>query len=208
MKRKAALWSIVLAASAASGAVLAQTSTTEDGPAPQAAPTAPVASAPLAPPPATPPPLPPQPAAGTTPSSVVTLVETVCQPLIAGQDEKTVARAAGLRKSRLNWVLKAKGAPTITLTAPTEANPHACILVLDIQPGESQPLVDGLAWWAGTRAPPMKPFDTGYQSGGITSWSWTYDSAERHQGFALSVTQGGGSRGADEATVLYSDRPQ
>ena len=208
MKRKAALWSIVLAASAASGAALAQTSTTEDGPAPQAAPTAPVASAPLAPPPAAPPPLPPQPVAGTTPASVVTLVETVCQPLIAGQDEKTVARAAGLRKSGVSWLLKAKGAPTITLTAPTEANPNACVLVLDSSPGQSQPLVDGLTWWAGTRAPPMKPFDTAYQSGGITSWSWTSDTATRHQGLALSVTQGGGSHGADAATVLYSDRPQ
>jgi len=208
MMRKAALWLTVLAASAASGAVLAQTSTTDEGPAPQAAPTAPVASAPLAPAPVAPPPLPPQPAAGTTPSSVVTLVETVCGPLIARQDEKTVAKGAGLRKSGMNWVLKVKGAPTITLTPPTEANPHACVLVLDIQPGESPPLVDGLTWWAGTRAPPMKPFDTAYQSGGIISWSWTSDTAARHQGLALSVTQGGGSRGADAATVLYSDRPQ
>lgn len=208
MMRKAALWSIVLAASAACGAVLAQTSTTDEGPAPQAAPTAPVASAPLAPPPVAPTPLPPQPAAGTTPASVVALVETVCQPLIAGQDVKTVTKAAGLRKSAANWVLKAKGAPTVTLTPPTEANPNACVMVLDTQPGESQPLVDGLAWWAGTRTPPMKPFDTAYQSGGITSWSWTYDTATRHQGLALSVTQGGGSHGADEATVLYSDRPQ
>ncbi len=209
MKRKAALWSIVLAASAASGAVLAQTSTTDDGPAPQAAPTAPVASAPLAPAPATPPPLPPQPAAGTTPASVVSLVETVCQPLIAGgQTEKAVAKSAGLRKSQGNWVLKVKGQPNVTLTAPTEANPHACVQVIDIQPGEAKALADGLAWWAGTRAPPMKVFDNAYQSGGITSWSWTYDTATRHQGLALSVVQGGGRHGEDEATVLYSDRPQ
>ena len=218
MKRPVYAWLITLAAAGAASATLAQTSPPVPPPPPPpadaAAPAPPpppaaapaAAPAPVAPQPEAPPPLP---APIGQAAYMISMIDKVCTPLVAGQDIKSVAAANGLKKTREAWVLALPGVQRFSVTPPTAANPHVCSVAINYDVDQSKPLVDALFVWAVQQTPSLPPLSSAYQSSpGITSWSWAVDSGQGQEGVVFTIQRTPDNRpagkGYDVATLLFS----
>ena len=158
-----------------------------------------------------------QPAAPSAPSSgvggsVAQVIEQACLPLIHGQNIKSVAAALGLKRSRDQWMLPLPGVAQVLLSPPTTANPNVCTLNVSYEVDQTKALVDSLSGWAAAQTPPLAPQDAGYQlSPGVTSWSWTSDTAQAHEALVFNAQRDADGkplgRNADVGTILFSWRP-
>jgi hypothetical protein len=159
-----------------------------------------------------------QPAASGAPpsgigASVAQVIDKACLPLIHGQNIKTVAQAVGLKRSHDAWILPlAGGVEQITLSPPTTANPDVCTLNLSYEVDGTKALVDTLSGWAAAQTPPLAAGDAAYQlSPGVTSWTWTSDTAEAHEALVFNAqrTPDGKplGRNADLGVILFHWRP-
>jgi hypothetical protein len=145
-------------------------------------------------------------------ASVVQVIEKACLPLIHGQTIKSVAAAAGLKRSRDAWILPLPGGvEQVMLSPPTTANPNVCTMNVSYAVDQTKTLVDALSGWAAAQTPPLAPQDAGYQlSPGVTSWSWTSDTTEAHEALVFNAQRSPDGkplgRNADIGTVLFSWR--
>ncbi|MEI9964442.1 MAG: hypothetical protein WDM92_06795 [Caulobacteraceae bacterium] len=79
----------------------------------------------------------------------------------------------------------------IVVSPPTVANPNVCAMDVDFAPGQSQPIVDALAGWGAGRNPPLQVLNPGTPTpqGAVTTttWSWTGDTAQAHEGLTFNA---------------------
>jgi hypothetical protein len=151
-----------------------------------------------------------QPAAAPGIGTAVTgLIEKACLPLIKGQDVKTVAQAAGLKRSRDDLVLQLPGVERIILSPPTTQNPTVCSMEVSYEAGQTKPLVDVLTAWAASQDPPIPVLATASTTAsGETSWSWALDTGQMQEGLVFNARRSaeGKSNGKnfELGTVLFS----
>jgi hypothetical protein len=185
-------------------------------PSPPPTPTAPSpAAAPgVAAPPAvpTPPVPPPPPAPPTDPAAigVLSVLDTICVPLIDGGDLGKLAKAAGFRKSGENFVSKQK-TYQLTVLAPG-SNPNQCHvdIVHPIDPvAPAAPIIIALHNWAAvTRGWTLYRNDKNVLgSQEFTTRSWENDVNGKHLALVLTTKRkANGSpaqRNADTSEMIY-----
>ena len=150
------------------------------------------------------------PAAGIGPY-VTGLLEKACMPMIKGQDPKTVAQAAGLKRYRDDWLLQLPGVQRIVLSGPTPANPTVCSMSVNYDLDQTKALVDTLTAWAAAQTPPLPPLGTAYSGApGLTGWSWSFDDGTTQEGLVFNAQRMSDGKPAgknsDVGTVLFSRR--
>jgi hypothetical protein len=174
---------------------------------PAADPAAPAAAAPPAE--EAPPPAPP-----TEESQyLVQALDSVCNPLLQGQDAKAVAKAARYRHNRRDnsLELKLSAGKSLLVTPPTKANPTVCRVAVNFGVDQWRPIVEGLNNWAYAQTPQLTLLYQGYRPmTGITiTWAWQY-AGPPAKGLAFTANKkADGSplgRGVDQGLLVYSVR--
>jgi hypothetical protein len=211
-----------LAQEAAAPAAPAAPATTEA----PAAPAAPDAAAPAAPAPeaaapaapAEPPPPPPKLPTSGDGAEVLSFLERVCVPAVAGQGKlEDLAKAAGMKKDRksggaIMQLGTTNKAYTITVL-PAGANPNVCWAEIHYATGQSLPIVAGLNIWSYLHQPELKPqrrdYSTDATNKRVTS-SWEHYTDKESTGLVfveLFKPDGASLNGKyDTATLQYSQR--
>lgn len=168
-----------------------------------------MAAAPPAPVPATPPAPPPAP---TDPAAValISTLESVCIPAVAGGTLDKLTRTVGYHKSGDNYVLNGKGFK-LTVLAPG-ANPKTChvdiVSGIDAE-GPAKPIVVALHNWAAVaRGYTLYRNDknvTGAQE--LTTRSWELGDGGKNQAVVLTTfrkADGTPSNGRETSQMLFS----
>lgn len=168
-----------------------------------------MAAAPPAPAPATPPAPPPAP---TDPAAIalISTLESVCIPAVAGGNLDKLTRTVGYHKSGDNYVLNGKGFK-LTVLAPG-SNPKTChvdiVSAVDAE-GPAKPIVVALHNWAAvTRGYTLYRNDknvTGAQE--LTTRSWELGDGGKNQAVVLTTfrkADGTPSNGRETSQMLFS----
>jgi hypothetical protein len=183
----------------------ASASTTPPAATPPAATPAPAPEAPPAPPP------PPAPPTDPAAISLLSTLDNVCIPALAGGDLSKLAKTGGFHKSGDNYVLRGRGFQ-FTLLAPG-SNPDQCHIdiVHPIDPeAPAKPIVVALHDWAAVeRGYSLYRNDKNVTAGQeLTTRSWEHDDPGKHE--ALVITTYRHADGTpmqhsnDTSTVIYS----
>ena len=179
-------------------------------PAQTPAPTPPAAAAPA---PEAPPAPPPPPAPPTDPAAIAMLstLDNVCVPALAGGDLSKLAKAGGYHKSGENYVLHGRGFQ-FTILAPG-SNPDQCHIDMThpVDPeAPAKPIVVALHNWAAvTRGWSLYRNDknvSGNQE--LTTRSWEHDETGKHEALVITTyrhADGTPMQHSNEtSTVIYS----
>jgi hypothetical protein len=180
-------------------------------PAPTATPPATDASAAAPAPAPEAPPAPPAPPTDPVAIGVLSVLETVCMPLVDGGDINKLTKAAGFHKSGDNYVLKQK---TYQLTVEAQgSNPSQCHvdIVHPVDPeAPAKPVVVALHNWAAvSRGWTLYRNDKNVMAGQeFTTRSWENDADGKHMGLVLTtIRKADGTpagHGADTSEMIYS----
>ncbi|WP_269715271.1 hypothetical protein [Caulobacter sp. NIBR2454] len=177
---------------------------------PMAAPAAPAAEAPpVAPAPITYP-------DPTDPTSIaiISALNSICVPGVQdGGDQAALAKAAGFKKKRDQWIL-AQAKPYQILVEPAGSNKNVCTLVITHPTGLAQTLVTDLHGWASTREPVLQLYRNDQMTGADfkrTTVSWEHvgeGTASTGMVFVQLKKPDGSSvlKNADQSNLLYSVR--
>jgi hypothetical protein len=177
---------------------------------PSAAPASPSDSAPPAAAAATPP-APPAPPTDPAAIALVSTLDNVCIPAVAGGDLAKLAKAAGFHSSGDNFVEKRQGYQ-LTILAPG-SNPTQCHVdvVHPIDPeAPAKPIVVALHNWAvdgrGWSLYRNDKSVTGAQE--LTTRSWEHDSPPNHEALVITTYRKAdgtpSQHSADTSTMIYS----
>ncbi|HEX8233714.1 MAG TPA: hypothetical protein VF559_10280 [Caulobacteraceae bacterium] len=144
---------------------------------------------------------------------LVQALETVCGPLLQGQQAKAVAKAAGYRVTRDGIQLKLSGGRSITVIPPTQSNPTICRANIAFAVDQWRPIVEGLNAWAYAHQPPLTLLYQGYRpmTGTTTTWSWEAAGPPKlGLGFTATKKANGSpsGKGVDLGTLVYDVRQQ
>ncbi len=192
---------------------LAATAVAQTPPEPPAAPAAPAATAaPEAPPAPTPPPPPPTGDA----AQVISVLDHLCVPAIAGGSPDKLASQLGLRKNRDGELVLALGGPKrITVTPPNPSDPTVCTLTVLYDVGGDGPIYEALKNWGQAHANPYVPgrvretSQVGDETHVTSTWSAVEADGAEGLVFIQARTAGGKPLNGrtDQATILFSVRP-
>ena len=105
-------------------------------------------------------------------AAVVTAVERICLPLIAGQTQDAVSASSGVRARGGNFSIRLDGRGEVRVSPPGRANPTVCTASVSYGAGGSEAIVAGLDAWAAARTPPLPKTKTREQSKGADLQYW------------------------------------
>jgi len=88
-------------------------------------------------------------------AAVVTAVERLCLPLIAGQTPEAVAASSGLRARGGAFSVRLAGRGELRVSPPGRANPTVCTGSVSYPAGGSEAIVAALDAWAAGRTPAL-----------------------------------------------------
>ena len=152
---------------------------------------------------------PPAPAVPTEPTTIRTLslVETLCKPLVQGGDPAAVTKSLGFRKKRSTYTLKVDRTTQFSVT-PSASNPNVCTLQIDHPIGVDKDITVGLHDWAVARGYTLYRNDefTTDMKRHTRSWEKTAD-GKTEALVMITIRKPDGSsfsRNADRTTVMYS----
>lgn len=165
------------------------------------APTPPAAEAPVAPP--APPPAP----TDATSIAILSALDNVCRPLVAGGNLDQLAKTQGFKKRREMWSWQyAKGYQITLLTSTT--NPNVCTLEVDYPINGLEPVIIDLHNWAMGRQWTLYRNDKYTTDMERSTRSWELRGDTQDEAVVLmSLRNADGtpvSKKADRAEVLYS----
>ena len=159
---------------------------------------------------------PPPPPPPTEPTTVraLSLIETLCKPLIAGGDPASTTKALGFKKKRETFVL-ALAKPTAFSITPSPSNKNVCLLEIDHPVGADKDMTVGLHNWAIARGFTLYRNDEfpdkfeGNLKRHTRSWEITHPDGKTEALVLVTSRKLDGSslgRNADKSTVMYSVR--
>jgi hypothetical protein len=192
----------------------------ETAPAPAATPTDPAAM-PAAPAPEAAPAPPAEPAPVTYPDptdptsiAIISALNAICVPGVQdGGDQAALAKAAGFKKKRDQWIL-AQAKPYQIVVEPAGSNKNVCTLTITHPTGLAQTLVTDLHGWASTRDPILQLYRNDQMTGADfkrTTVSWEHvgeGNASTGMVFVQLKKLDGSpvAKNADQSNLLYSVR--
>lgn len=216
--RRAALVSLIALVGAAS------TAAAQDAAAPAPAPAAPAMEAPAAAAPAAPAPaveaapaapaapLPERPTTGEG-AMVLDVLEKVCIPAVKGGNLDQLAKANGMKKQRDRWVGSLGAKPYTISIASQGSNTNVCEMTLEYAVDGERPIIQALNIWSFLHVPQMEQQRADIRQGADfkrTTTSWEFYNTTDSTGLVfVQLRKPDGSpvaRGADRATLLYSER--
>jgi hypothetical protein len=158
---------------------------------------------------------PPPPPTGDA-AQVVSILDHLCVPALAGGAGDKLAAQLGLRKNRDgDWVLSLGGPKKITVTPPNPSNPTVCSLTLLYDVDGDGPIYTALSNWALAHPTPFvqaRNHET-TQVGDETHVTSTWSAVEADGDEGLVFIQERNAQNkplngrADQAEVLFSVRP-
>ncbi|MET0338999.1 MAG: hypothetical protein ABW063_14700 [Caulobacter sp.] len=189
---------------AAPAAVPADPAAQPLAPAPEAAPAAPAEPAPVTYP------------APTDPTSIaiINVLNNVCvSGVLDGGDQAALAKAAGFKKKRDQWVL-AQAKPYQIVVEPAGSNKNVCTLTITHPTGLAQTLVTDLHGWASTRDPILQLYRNDQMVGSdykrtTVSWEHVGEGAASTGMVFVQLKKPDDTsvlKNADQSNLLYSVR--